>query len=250
MSNDRLIPEDEQYRRLREQYTEIAVLAGGLAHEIKNPLSTIRLNLSLLAEDFAEAQSTREQRALKKIRTVERECERLNQILEDFLRFARVKDLRLEISDLNSVTREVIDFVMPETTRLNIETVPFFHGELPHVLLDRDSFKQALLNLIINAEHAMPKGGQLVVQTRPLDGGAQLDVIDSGCGMDAETLGKIFRPFYSTRPDGSGLGLSTVKKIVEAHRGTISVQSEPGKGTQFTLTLPSASGRSGGGERK
>jgi signal transduction histidine kinase len=231
---------DDENRRLMDQYTEIAVLAGGLAHEIKNPLSTIRLNLSLLAEDFAQPQGTREQRALQKIRTVERECERLNQILEEFLRFARVKDLRLQVCDLNAVVREMVEFIQPETTAAGIETVSYFRSDLPAVSLDRDLFKQALLNLILNAEHAMPKGGQLVLQTRPVPAGAQLDVIDTGCGMDSETLGKIFRPFFSTRRDGSGLGLPTVRKIVEAHRGTIAVQSAVGKGTQFTITLPAA----------
>lgn len=231
---------DDENRRLMDQYTEIAVLAGGLAHEIKNPLSTIRLNLSLLAEDFAQPQNTREQRALQKIRTVERECERLNQILEDFLRFARVKDLRLQVCDLNAVVREMVEFIQPETTAAGIETVSYFRSDLPAVSLDRDVFKQALLNLILNAEHAMPKGGQLVLQTRPVMGGAQLDVIDTGCGMDGETLAKLFRPFFSTRRDGSGLGLPTVRKIVEAHRGTIAVQSAVGKGTQFTITLPAA----------
>jgi signal transduction histidine kinase len=231
-------------RRLMEQYTEIAVLAGGLAHEIKNPLSTIRLNLQLLAEDFADAKSARDKRALQKIRTVESACERMQNTLEEFLRFSRigVEGLPRSPCNLNAVVQEMIDFVTPQAAEGGIEIVSFLHANLPPVLLDRDLFKQALLNLLLNAQNAMPAGGQIVLQTQPLADDVQLDVIDNGVGMDAETRTKIFRPFFSTRRDGSGLGLPTTRKIIEAHDGTISVQSEKGKGTRFTIVLPIAPG--------
>ncbi len=231
---------DDHNRKLMELYTEIAVLAGGLAHEIKNPLSTIRLNLQLLAEDFEDAQNIREQRALQKILTVERECQRLQDTLDDFLRFARigVENLPLISCDLNAVVQEMIDFVLPQAAEFGIELVPYFHSNLPPVQLDRELFKQALLNLLLNAQNAMPAGGQIVLQTQPVANTVQLDVIDNGVGMNAETMGKIFRPFFSTRKDGSGLGLPTTRKIIEAHKGTISVQSEVGKGTRFKITLP------------
>jgi two-component system sensor histidine kinase HydH len=224
---------------LEEQFIELAALAGGLAHEIKNPLSIIRLNLGLLAEDFAETKSPREQRALQKIRAVERECIRLNDILEDFLRFARGNELRLTSSDLNAVVHEIADFVTPQTIEHGIEIVQF-PGDIPPVPLDRDQFKQVLLNLIINAEHAMPAGGQIVLQTRRVDDGVQLDVIDNGVGMAADTLDKIFRPFFSTRKAGTGLGLPTARRIIHLHGGRIGVQSELGKGTRFRITLPTA----------
>ena len=233
---------DERSGRWREQYTEIAVLAGGLAHEIKNPLSTIRLNLQLLAEDLAESTSIRDQRALQKIRTVERECQRMQDILEDFLRFSRVgiEDLRTTSCDLNAVVQEMMDFVTPQAAELGIELVPYFHSNLPHVQLDCELFRQALLNLLLNAQNAMPAGGQIVLQTQPVDASVRLEVIDNGVGMPSETVAQIFRPFFSTRKDGSGLGLPTTRKIIEAHKGTIAVQSEVGKGTRFTLTLPAA----------
>lgn len=240
MSPETPHPGDERNRQLMEQYTEIALLAGGLAHEIKNPLSTIQLNLSLLVEDFADAKSAREQRALQKLRTVERECQRLNDILEDFLRFVRAKPPELTRGDLNAVVQEMIDFLTPEASSRGIELVPYLHADLPAVSLDRELFKQALLNLLINAEHAMPNGGQIVLQTRPGSGFVQLDVIDNGAGMDAETQARAFRPFFSTRKDGSGLGLPTARRIVEQHGGKISMQSELGKGTRFTITLPIA----------
>lgn len=240
MSAESASDRDDHSRRLMELYTEIAVLAGGLAHEIKNPLSTIRLNLQLLAEDFADPKNIRDQRALQKIRTVERECQRLQDTLDDFLRFARigVENLPLISCDLNAVVQEMIDFVLPQTAEYGIELVPYFHGNLPPVQLDRELFKQALLNLLLNAQNAMSAGGQIVLQTQPVAHSVQLDVIDNGGGMTAETMGKIFRPFFSTRKDGSGLGLPTTRKIIEAHKGTISVQSEVGKGTRFKITLP------------
>jgi signal transduction histidine kinase len=242
MSAETSAPPNEYSRRWREQYTEIAVLAGGLAHEIKNPLSTIRLNLQLLAEDLAESTTIRDQRALQKIRTVERECQRMQDILEDFLRFSRVgiEDLRTTSCDLNAVVREMMDFVTPQAAELGVELVPYFHSNLPHVQLDCELFRQALLNLLLNAQNAMPAGGQIVLQTQPVNDSVQLDVIDGGVGMDAETVSKIFRPFFSTRKDGSGLGLPTTRKIIEAHKGTITVLSEVGKGTRFTVTLPAA----------
>ncbi len=227
-------------RRLVELYTEIAVLAGGLAHEIKNPLSTIRLNLQLLAEDFTDAKSSRDKRALQKIQTLESSCQRLQDILDDFLRFSRigVESLPLAACDLNVVVQEMIDFTLAQAAELGIELVSYLDPNLPAVELDRELFNQALLNLVLNAQNAMPAGGQIVLQTQREGDRARLDVIDNGVGMDADTQAKIFRPFFSTRGEGSGLGLPTTRKIIEAHDGTISVQSERGKGTRFTILLP------------
>ncbi|MBX7165706.1 MAG: sensor histidine kinase [Pirellulales bacterium] len=224
-----------------DRYTEIATLAGGLAHEIKNPLSTIRLNLELLAEDFADAETPRERRALAKIRTVERECQRLQNVLDDFLNFAKLRNLKLEPSDLNEQVLKLWDFFRPQAEECKIELVPYLASDLPPVLLDREVFRAALLNLVINAQQAMPAGGQLMVRTQRTDEGVVLQLIDTGVGMSAETAARVFEAFFSTKPGGSGLGLPTTRRIVEAHGGTIAVQSEPGRGTQFTLTLPPAS---------
>lgn len=106
------------------------------------------------------------------------------------------------------------------------------------MLLDRESFHGALLNLVLNAEQAMPHGGQLVVRTSAVGDGVVLDLIDTGCGMDKETQAKVFDAFFSTKGSGSGLGLPTTRKIIEAHGGSISLQSELGRGTQFTIKLP------------
>jgi len=231
-------PSNEVNQRLVDQYTEIARLAGGLAHEIKNPLSTIRLNMELLAEDFRDAQSPRDRRALKKVEVVQRECQRLQDLLDDFLNFAKVRQLRTEPSRLNDLVHRVLDFFRPKAQTAGIEVVEYLAGDLPTVLLDREAFHGALLNLVLNAEQAIPEGGQLVVRTYTTADGVALDLIDTGCGMDERTCSKIFDAFFSTKKNGSGLGLPTTRKIVEAHGGTITVQSELGRGTQFTIKLP------------
>ncbi len=225
-------------RRLVDQYTEIARLAGGLAHEIRNPLSTIRLNMELLAEDFGQGESPREQRALKKVDVVQRECQRLQDLLDDFLNFAKVRRLKLQPSEFNSQVKEVLDFFRPKAAEAGIEVVDYLAADLPTVLLDRESFRGALLNLVLNAEQAMPQGGQLVVRTYGTADGVALDLIDTGCGMDAKTQSQIFEAFFSTRSGGSGLGLPTARKLIEAHGGRITLQSEPGRGSQFTVKLP------------
>jgi two-component system, NtrC family, sensor histidine kinase HydH len=225
-------------QKLIDRYTEIARLAGGLAHEIRNPLSVIRLNMELLAEDFSNSDSPRDKRVLKKVEIVERECQRLQDVLDDFLNFAKVRRLRLEPSDLNEQVEQVLDFYRPKAAEARIEVADYLSSNLPTVLLDREAFHGALLNLVLNAQQAMPQGGQLVVRTYGTPDGVALDLIDTGCGMDEPTRTHVFEAFFSTKPGGSGLGLPTAKKIIEAHGGRITLQSEPGRGTQFTVKLP------------
>lgn len=228
----------EVHQRLVDQYTEIARLAGGLAHEIKNPLSTIRLNMELLAEDFQGDDSPRNRRALGKIAVVQQECERLQELLDNFLQFAKVRQMRLEPTDLNEEVVKILEFYRPRADEAKIEVLPYLSSDLPRVTLDRESFRGALWNLIINAEQAMPEGGTLVVATQVSARGVALHLIDTGGGMDEKTRARIFEAFYSTKPGGSGLGLPTTRKIVEAHGGRILVESKKGKGTQFTIELP------------
>lgn len=235
--NDAARPDPDRHSWLLDQYTELASLAGGLAHEIKNPLSTLNLNLQLLAEDFTEGASAKETRALKKIQTLQKECQRLEDILNDFLRFARVCDLIQKPTEVHTLVREMIAFQWPRLAAKGI-VVRDDLQPVPMVPLDGDFFRQAILNLLLNAEQAMPAGGELIVRTRADANSVTVEVIDTGEGMSPETLEKIYRPFYSTRAGGSGLGLPTTKKIIEAHHGALEVASEPGKGTAFTIRLP------------
>jgi two-component system, NtrC family, sensor histidine kinase HydH len=225
-------------QRLLSQYAEIAALAGALAHEIRNPLSTISLNLELMTEDLTTEENPRDQRLLRKVRIVQRECDRLTQLLEDFMRFARAGEPELALVDLNVEVSEFIEFFRPEAQAARLELSPHLSTDLPAVRVDRDLFRQVLLNLARNAREAMPAGGSLEFLSRRSEDWVELALIDNGPGMSKETRAKVCEVFFSTKPNGSGLGLPTVRKIIERHGGTLQIDSEPGRGTRITLRLP------------
>jgi signal transduction histidine kinase len=228
---------------MSDDYAALAELAGGFIHEIKNHLSTLGLNLQLLAEDFENPENQRERRALTRVHKLQGECGRLVDVANDFLRFARIKELDLRPTELAKVLEDLLDFFSPTARAARIEIKPYISADLPQLLLDRDMFKQALLNLLLNAEQSMPQGGEIVVLAIPEQTDAEkravsLSLIDTGQGMSPEVLAKVFQPFFSTKSNGSGLGLPTTRRIVEAHGGTIEAQSEVGRGTKFTIRLP------------
>jgi signal transduction histidine kinase len=223
--------------------SEMAELAGSFIHEIKNHLSTLGLNLQLLSEDLETPQSQRERRALERIQRLQVECNHLVDVSNDFLRFARVQDIDAKPSSLGEVIEELVDFFAPTARQGHIEIKCYLPADLPGIRLDRELFKQALLNVILNAQQAMPDGGQLTIQASasPSDvGRVVLSLIDTGKGMPPDVLARVFRPFFSTKPGGTGLGLATARKIIEAHGGRIDAESEIGKGSKFTITLPAA----------
>jgi signal transduction histidine kinase len=247
-------PADESVQARAETYAEFAALVGALAHEIRNPLSTIRLNMELLAEDFESTDpesptKQRDRRAKAKIELVRQECDRLQKLLGDFLDFARQESLTLEPGSLNAEIEQMLDFFAPRAIEAHVELVRYLDPELPMVRLDRETFRSAVLNLLINSIQAMDAGGQLVVRTRPSGLGVVLELIDTGQGMTEETLAKVFRAFYTTKQGGSGLGLPTARKIVEAHGGTIDIESAPGRGTKVAIWLPAPPRLPTGGPR-
>jgi len=221
-----------------EQYTELAEMAGGFIHDIKNHLGTLSLNLQLLAEDFENPESQRERRALDRITRLSEECGKVVELSNDFLRFARAQDLHREPIQLERVVERLIDFVSPTAKQAGIEIAWFNAPGLRPVNLDRELFEQALLNLMLNAEQAMPDGGTLSLICRADAEQVCLDVIDTGCGMTEEQLQKVFLPFHTTKKNGTGLGLPTARKVILAHGGTVEMQSEPNRGTKVTVRLP------------
>jgi two-component system, NtrC family, sensor histidine kinase HydH len=223
-----------------QQYAELAELAGGFIHEIKNHLSTLGLNLQLLAEDFANPETQRERRALNRVQRLQSECQRLVDVSNDFLRFARVQELELQPCSLVETVESMLDFFSPTAKQAKIEIQSYLPSNLPTVKLDTEKFHHALLNLLLNAEQAMPEGGSITLQASVEDSHVRLDVIDTGPGMPADVVSKVFKPFFTTKPGGNGLGLPIVRKVIEAHGGTLEVQSEPGRGTKFTMRLPVA----------
>lgn len=219
-------------------------LAGGLAHEIKNPLSTMAINLTLLEEEWSGARgaseepSPREKRSLKRVRTLQREVVRLEGILDDFLHFTRGGDINRAPADLVALVREVIAFLEPEHDLAEVRVHVDLPTSLPMAMLDEGLFRQALINLMVNARQAMPGGGELIVRLERIGSRAQLSITDTGVGMDEAELERCFELYWSTKKGGTGLGLATVSRIIQLHGGTMHVLSEKGRGTSFTLTLP------------
>lgn len=227
-------PEDE----LRRQYHELAELAGSLAHEIKNPLSVIHMNVDLISEELTESDWSGKRRMLNKVDMIRQQCERMEGLLHDFLRFARMRDLEMTPGNLNDQVETVLRLYQAQADRDGVEIMRYLDPDLPSIMLHSDSMQAALINLVKNALEAMPDGGQLVVRTHAVPRGVALDLIDTGCGMDDNTAMHMFEPFYSTKNGGSGLGLPTARKIIEAHGGRIAVQSAVGHGTKFVLEFP------------
>jgi signal transduction histidine kinase len=223
---------------IRRQYNELAELAGSLAHEIKNPLSVIHMNTDLLCEELEESPWPGQRRAIAKVDMIRQQCNRLENLLRDFLRFARMHDLEMTPGSLNDNIESVLRLYQAQAKKTGVRLVTYLDPNLPNIKLHSDSLQAALLNLVKNALEAMPDGGELLVQTYTVPGGVAMDIIDNGCGMDEITAMRMFEPFYSTKHEGSGLGLPTARKIIEAHGGRISVQSEVGRGTKFVLEFP------------
>ncbi|MBI3272752.1 MAG: two-component sensor histidine kinase [Planctomycetes bacterium] len=223
-----------------ERLAFLGILAAGLAHEIRNPLSTLEVNLQLLKEDWQDPSTPREARSLRKVETILRETRRLEQILSEFLRFAGRHELSLADLDVHEVLDEILDFVAPEHERASIKIVRAYNRKVPLVSLDRNLFKQAVLNILINARQAMPRGGTLTIRTRAEGDHVRIELADTGTGIGEEDLPHIFKIFFSTKKGGTGLGLPTARRIIEEHEGTLDVETEPGKGACFILRLPPA----------
>jgi len=233
-----------------EQLEVLSKLTGQLAHEIKNPLSTIKVNLKLISEelnDLSSAESVsisqggvsqRFTRALRKIAIIQKETDRLEQILDSFLRYLDRDELRLASVDVNELISDMIDFYTPQAYSYSVTIRQSLYDKSLICRLDADMLKQVILNLFINAQQAMSEGGELMVRTTRQEEDAVIQISDTGSGIKPEELPHIFDAYYSSRPQGRGLGLPTTKKIIESHGGTIRVDSATGKGTSFTIRLP------------
>lgn len=234
----RLLPGDAEH--WRTQYNEIAASAGRLAHEVRNPLSTISLNLELIEEELRESDAARDRRMHKKIQTLQRECQHLNLIVENFLQFIRTGTADRLPMNLNDSVSDFIEIFRAVAAAQKVELIPHLAAQLPAVLLDKRMFRQVLFNLCQNAVHAMPDGGRLELLTYDRDGEVVLEIIDTGKGMDERTQAKMFDLFFTTKDEGSGLGLATVQRIVQAHDGQIECESAVNRGTRFRIRLPAA----------
>ena len=233
----------EERARRAEQLAYAGGLAGRLIHEIRNPLNTLSLNLQLLEEDWQNPESQKERRALKRIQLLQAETQRLSAVLDDFLGFVRGHRLLLADCDVNKLVDDVLTFMRPELESRKIE-IRHSYGQLPVCRLDANLVKQTLLNVILNAEQALAESDnrEIIVRTAPEHEDVRIDVIDTGKGIPPGEVGKVFEAFYSTKKGGTGLGLPTSRRIVEEHGGALTVHSEPGRGSCFTITFPARRG--------
>lgn len=226
----------QERTRHAERLAELGTLTGGLAHEIKNPLSTVQLNLQLLAEDVTP-ENPAYTRLSNRLRTVNQETARLREILEDFLRYAGRIELDRKPTDLNLIAEELVDFFHPQAQAQRVQ-LRLQKSPAPVVAqVDVKLMKQALLNLMLNAVQAMTDGGDLILSVSQAGPDAVLTVTDTGPGIPADAIDKIFQAYYSTKRGGTGLGLAMTRRIIAEHGGRLTVKSEPGKGSQFEIRL-------------
>jgi signal transduction histidine kinase len=227
----------ERRAREAERLAELGTLTGGLAHEIKNPLSTVQLNLQLLSEEL-DPRDPNQQRMVHRLGVVQRETGRLREILDDFLRYAGKMELDRKPTDLNDMLEELVDFFAPQAQLQRVQ-LRLRRNDGP-LMADVDSkfIKQAVLNLMLNAVQAMPNGGELILSASSADGFARIDVIDTGGGVPPDALANIFKAYYSTKSGGNGLGLAISQRIAREHGGSLKVESEAGKGSDFSLRVP------------
>jgi signal transduction histidine kinase/putative methionine-R-sulfoxide reductase with GAF domain len=217
-----------------EKLAALGQLAAGIAHEIRNPLTSINILIHSMTKNLPSEDSHKED-----LRVIEEEIHRMNEILDQFLQFAKPATPLLEKADVSSIFEETLQLLRPQIDKQNIAVEKEFQA-LPIILMDREQIKQAILNLLMNAIQAMPEGGRLVLSGRNSEDGqwVRISVQDSGVGIPAENIDKLFDPFFSTKEGGIGLGLSITHRIIDQHRGKIEVESTPEKGTLFTIWLP------------
>jgi len=239
--------------RRAERLAELGSLTGHLAHEIRNPLSTIKLNLQLLSEDIARLSKSDQEkkegqgvdgsarhykRQLRKIETITKETDRLADTLNDFLQYAGKMELHPGRHELNELLDDLMDFFEPQASSKAVQIRRSLNCKPLYCRVDAEFLKQAFLNLFINAVQVMDEGGELIVRSSEQDRSAVIDVIDTGPGIAREDQNKIFDAYYTTRAGGTGLGLPTCRRIIEELGGHIELQSDLGKGTYFRIELP------------
>lgn len=229
--------EERQARIRTQRLAELGALLAGFAHEVRNPLSTIGLNLQLVLEDFRDAETTRDKRTQKRISTVEAEVRRLQKILEEFLSFARTPEPKLAPVELDQRLQAVVDFHAPTLQERGV-SLRFYPGGVGKVPADWDHLQAAVVNLLRNAGESTPPGGQVLVSSLRDGDDVVVRVTDTGSGIEKDVQPRIFDPYFSTKKTGTGLGLPTVRRVVEEHGGTLTFTSEVGKGTQFTMRWP------------
>lgn len=232
----------EKKRTLEEseahQIEGLVRLAAGVAHEIGNPLNSIQIHLELLKQEAAKLSKAQQKSFNRVIEVLATETKRLDLIVRSFLRASRRPPLRYRKESLNEVLEEAARFLRLEMEKKKIRLRVAIDPKIPEFLLDRDRLHQAFINLLKNAVEAMPRGGAVQISTRLREKVCLVRFEDEGQGIEDSDLPHIFEPYYTTKEEGSGLGLSQVYQTVREHGGRIDVKSQLGKGSIFTLAFP------------
>jgi two-component system, sporulation sensor kinase E len=225
--------------RQAESLAALTTLSAGVAHEIKNPLTSIDIHIQLLQKEIAKLGKTQSRDMKNLLVIVKEEIDRLNSIVQDFLFAVRPMSMSFEREDINVIIQELADFLKYELTEKGIDLVLDLEDDLQLVMVDQKYLKQALLNIMKNSIEAIQENGEMRVKTSvSSDDDVIIQVFDNGGGISENNIGKIFEPYFTTRKFGTGLGLVIVYKIIKEFGGDIKVKSEEGKGTVFTITLP------------
>ena len=230
----------EEALRRSDRLAALGQLSAGLAHELRNPLGTIRASAEMLGRNLsAENEVAREVAGF-----ISTEVDRANSLITRFLQFARPLELRPQTADLAQTLDRAV--ALAEREAPGIAIYKNYAPEIPPFPFDGELLERVFYNLVLNAAQATPAGGAVTLKARESDGFAEIAVIDRGAGIRAEHLNSIFNPFFTTKPDGVGLGLAIVAKIIDEHGGKIAVESEPGKGSIFRVLLPMDRGTASG----
>jgi len=223
-----------------EKMTALGRLAASVAHEVRNPLGAIDIQLQLLGEDLDDVPDVLRLKLMKRLTIAQTEMKRMDRIVHNFLRFSRTPQLHLGNLILNDVVDHVFELVLPEARERHIELILELAGDVPSIDGDEDQLAQAVLNMTVNAFQSMPNGGTLIARTW-VDLEANqvcLSLSDTGCGISETEIGRIFEFYYTTKDEGTGLGLSIVQRIIYQHGGHLDVNSRVGDGTTFCIYLP------------
>ncbi len=233
---NRSLKEAEAQVRRSERLAALGQLTAGLAHELRNPLGTMKSSAELLARNVDRENAIAREMA----GYINDEVDRTNSLITRFLDFARPQHLRLEEGDLPALLdRAIRRFEREKSGAMSsISVFKNYSPDVPPLFFDAELMERVISNLLLNAAQASPTGGSVTVKTRRLDSVVEIVVIDRGCGIEAKNLESIFNPFFTTKSDGVGLGLAIVSKIVDEHGGRITVESTPGEGSVFRVCLP------------
>jgi signal transduction histidine kinase len=219
-----------------DRLAAISRVSGGVAHEVKNPLNAILLHVEVAKSKLARGDTD----VQPQMEIISREILRLDRVVKTFLDFTRPVELNLGTVPVQEFLDEIVDLARPQAESAKIRVNVVAEAEGVNVLVDRDLLKQAVLNVVVNAIEAMPEGGELRFEAFAGEDMAEIRVSDTGAGIPPELRDKIFRLYFTTRKEGSGIGLAMSFRIVQLHDGTIDFTSEPGKGTTFFIRLPIA----------